>query len=208
MTSRALRAPRWSHRAVYLDQSWRFSRYQASGSRGKNHSQWSEITLVDHCRNGGSVSCALVFMCAPILFTLVDLSPRMLSGTLSYLPALGALSVSEQSEQRRLLDAFRSHYFARSTLPCWRRSSRGNARNASHGHALLDVIYSVPGFVPPTERQRSAKESTRKIPLLLRQGVTINRRRLQSTRQFNHEEKRRNCTCKKIFSYYAAFLRI
>jgi len=76
----------------------------------------SEVKLRSSIIAAMALSLMCSRMCAPIFFILVDLSLRMLSGTLSYLSAPGALSVSEQSEQCRLLDTFRSHYFARSTL--------------------------------------------------------------------------------------------
>lgn len=156
-------------------------------SRSKNHSQWSEITLVNHCRDGDQ-SHVLSYVRFLLLFILVDLSSRILSGTLSYLSAPGALPVSEQSEERRLLDTFRSHYFVRSTLARWWRSSRGNARNASHGHALLDDLFH-PRVYSVHRTVASAKESMRKISLLLWQVLTINWRRVQSTRQFNLRRK-------------------
>jgi len=121
--------------------------------------------LVDHCRDGDQ-SHVLSYVRFLFFFIPVDLSSRILSGTLSYLSAPGALSVSEQSEKCRLLDTFRSHYFVRSTLARRWRFSRGNVR-ASHGHALLDDLFHSRVY-SAHRTVVSAKESMRKISLLLR----------------------------------------
>lgn len=109
-----------------------------------------------------------------------SIAPRALPDALSYLPAPGALSVSQQPEESLLPDALRSHYFdrpgrGRDSFPRrtssggwsrWRRPSDGASNSFHEQHALPLRFIPFSRSLRP-RAAASAKESTRGILVVI-----------------------------------------
>jgi len=142
---------------INLEWSW-MVKHPVSEFRSKNHSQWNEVTLIDRrCNRDRS----RVFLSECVL---ASLHSWLTATEPSYLPTPSALSVSQQSEERRLLDALRSHYFAR--LASARRNDRlfqktFPGQRTSHGYALVDDLFR-PRVHSASVRQRLQKKAREK----------------------------------------------